>query len=91
MGHITFSIRMDRDVKKQFDSFCSAVGMNATTAFNMFARAVLRERRLPFEVGIESDPFFSEGNLAYLRRVKADAEAGRNMSIHEIVEINEGA
>ena len=85
------TIRMDKETKRNFENFCDNVGINMTTAFNMFARAVLRERRLPFEVGIESDPFFSEGNLAYLRRVKADAEAGRNMSIHEIVEINEGA
>jgi len=41
---------MDTEVKRQFDDFCSNVGMNATTAFNMFARAVLREKRLPFEL-----------------------------------------
>ena len=89
MGYTTFSIRMDKDVKKQFDGFCHTVGMNATTAFNMFARAVLRERRLPFDITLEQDPFFNKNNLAHLRRVKADAEAGRNMSEHEIVEIND--
>ena len=52
MEYITFSIRMDRDVKEQFDYFCDAVGMNAATAFNMLARAVLRERRLPFDVAL---------------------------------------
>ena len=55
MPQIQFSVRMDAEVKKQFDDFCAAVGMNTTTAFNMFARAVLREKRLPFEVTTEDD------------------------------------
>jgi len=59
---------MDSEIKLQLDEFCAQVGMNTTTAFNLFARAVLRERRLPFEITTESDPFFSESNLAHLRR-----------------------
>jgi DNA-damage-inducible protein J len=81
----TFSVRMDSEVKRQLDAFCANTGLNTTTAINMFARAVLRERRLPFEV-TDSDPFYSESNMAHLRRVKADAEAGRNMSIHDLIE-----
>jgi DNA-damage-inducible protein J len=56
MAQTTFSVRMDSEVKKQFDDFCSQVGMNTTTAFNIFARAVLREKRLPFDITTESDP-----------------------------------
>jgi len=50
-----------------------------------FARAVLRERRLPFDIALEADPFFSESNLAHLRKVKADVKAGRNISVHDIL------
>jgi DNA-damage-inducible protein J len=67
MTQTTFSVRMDETVKRQFDDFCSDVGMNATTAFNMFARAVLREKRLPFEVTTECDPFFSKSHTDHLR------------------------
>lgn len=77
MSQITFSVRMDAEVKKQFDDFCANVGMNASTAFNMFARAVLRERRLPFDVTTEADPFYSESNLAHLRRGVAALNAGK--------------
>jgi len=63
MAQTTFSVRMDSDIKKQLDDFCTQVGINTTTAFNMFARAVLREKRLPFDVTTESDPFYSESNL----------------------------
>lgn len=58
--------------------------MNASTAFNMFARAVLREHKLPFDVVAETDPFYSESNIAYLRKVKADADKSKNMSVHEL-------
>jgi len=47
--------------------------MNTTVAFNMFARAILREKHLQFEVITETDLFYSESNLAHLRRgVAAD-------------------
>ena len=87
MEYTTFSVRMETEVKKQFDDFCNTVGMNATTAFNMFARAVLREHRLPFE--ITSDPFYSESNMEHLRRVIADAKAGVNMHEHELIEVTD--
>jgi addiction module antitoxin, relB/dinJ family len=41
---------MDEDLKKQFDNFCSDVGMSMTTAFCIFAKTVVRERRIPFEI-----------------------------------------
>lgn len=43
MALATFSVRMDENLKKQFDMLCSEFGMNATTAVNVFARAVVRE------------------------------------------------
>ena len=36
--------------KKRFEQFCSSVGMNVSTAVNMFIKAVLREQKLPFAV-----------------------------------------
>lgn len=89
MDYTTFSVRMESDVKKQFDSFCEAVGMNASTAFNMFARAVLRERRLPFDITTDIDPFYSESNMAHLRKVITEAKAGINMHEHELIEVED--
>jgi len=88
MAQTTFSVRMDSEVKKQFDDFCAGVGMNATVAFNMFARAVLREKRLPFDVTMEPDPFYSESNLAHLRRGIAALNAGKGVE-HDIIELPE--
>lgn len=69
MAQTTLSVRMDEKLKKDFDAFCSDVGMNTSVAINLFARAVLRERRIPFEISVGSDPFYSEKNQA--RLVKA--------------------
>ena len=88
MDQTTFSVRMDSEIKKQFDEFCAKVGMNTTVAFNMFARAVLREKRLPFEVTTESDPFYSESNLAHLRRGVAALNNGQGVE-HDIIEVPE--
>lgn len=50
MAQATFSVRMDENLKKQFDGLCSDFGMTASTAINVFARAVVRERKIPFEI-----------------------------------------
>ena len=44
------TIRMDRETKRDFETFCDNVGINLTTAFNMFVKATLRARTLPFAV-----------------------------------------
>jgi len=50
MAQATFSVRMDETLKAQFDSLCTEFGMNMSTAINVFARAVVRERKIPFEI-----------------------------------------
>lgn len=47
------NIRMDKELKKQFETFCNDVGMSMTTAFTIFAKKVVREYRIPFEIGGE--------------------------------------
>ena len=47
------SIRMDADLKAQADALFTELGMNLTTAFNIFVRQSLREGGIPFEVRLE--------------------------------------
>ena len=44
------SIRMDADLKSQADELFAELGMNISTAFNIFVRQSLREGGLPFDV-----------------------------------------
>lgn len=46
-------IRMDEDLKKQFEECCAQLELNMTSAVNLFARAVVRERRIPFDIRID--------------------------------------
>lgn len=50
MAQTNISIRMDADLKKQFDAFCSDIGMSMTTAFCVFAKTAVREQKIPFEI-----------------------------------------
>ncbi len=48
-----FSVRMDRELKKQCESLYNELGMNLTTAINVFLRQSLRVGGFPFEVKLE--------------------------------------
>lgn len=50
MAQATFSIRMDAELKKQLDDICADFGMTTSTIFTIFAKKVVRERRIPFEI-----------------------------------------
>ncbi len=43
---------------KEFEEICEDMGMSISTVFNIFAKKVIRERKIPFE--IDSDPFYSK-------------------------------
>ena len=55
MAQTTLNVRIDEQLKNELEEFCNNVGMNISVAVNMFAKAVVREQRLPFEVAV--DPF----------------------------------
>ena len=76
MAQTTLSVRMDADVKSQLDALCADVGMSTSTAINMFAKAFIRERRLPFDL-VASDPFYSGSNMKHLQRSIQQLEEGR--------------
>ena len=77
------TIRMDEDLKKQFEAFCSDIGMSMTTAFCVFAKTAVRERRIPFEISTENDPFYSPTNMARLKKSIAQMEATGG-TVHEV-------
>lgn len=86
MAQSTFSIRMDENLKRQFDILCNDFGMNATTAFNIFARAVVRERRIPFDItASQPEPTLATGFQAFMSlREEARQNGIQDMSLDEI-------
>ena len=53
MAQTNINIRMDAELKRQFEAFCADVGMSMTTAFTVFAKKAVRENRSPFPVDRE--------------------------------------
>ncbi len=53
MAQTNVNIRMDESTKKAFDAFCSEIGLSVSSVFNMFAKTVVREQRIPFEISAE--------------------------------------
>lgn len=82
---VNVNFRMDAELKSNLEQVCRELGLTPTAAFTIFATKVVRERRIPFEVAI--DPFYSDTNMARLRKSIAQMEATGG-TIHE-VEMND--
>lgn len=80
---VNVNFRMDADLKKNMEQTCSELGMSMTTAFTIFAKKVIREKRIPFDISI--DPFYSESNMRYLEQIARDvAEDKAHFAEHEL-------
>lgn len=82
----TISIRVDQTLKKNFDSLCDMFGLSTTAAFNIFMKAVVRERKIPFEIRADkSSSTRDQARDAFnlMRQSVADSELPQ-MSIDEI-------
>ncbi len=61
MAQTLVNFRIDETTKKQMEQICNELGITMSTAFNIFAKKMIREKRIPFDVSI--DPFYSESNM----------------------------
>ena len=88
MAQATFSVRMDETLKKQFDSLCSDFGMTASTAINVFARAVVRERRIPFEITSPEPEYTREKAMQAIMAIREQSKKNfpNGMTLEEINE-----
>lgn len=66
---------MDDSLKKQTEDILGELGLNMTTAITMFAKAIVRERRLPLDLSV--DPFYSAANQVRLKRSIEEYESSR--------------
>lgn len=84
MSQTNINIRMDENLKRQFDMLCNELGLNMTTAVNIFARTMVRQQKIPFEVALDVP---NAETLAAIDDVNHD----RNMSklFHSVAELME--
>lgn len=85
MAQTLVNFRMDEELKQNMEQTCQELGMNMTTAFTIFAKKMTREKRIPFEVSV--DPFYSESNMNYLKKVISEIDSGKaKLREHELIE-----
>lgn len=64
MAQGSLTIKLDNETKKEFNEFCEEIGINMTTAINMFIKKVIREQRIPFELSL------NKPNLETIQAIK---------------------
>ena len=79
MATANVSFRMDETLKKQAEGIFDKMGMNMTTAFTIFTRAVVLSGKIPFEIKI--DPFWQIENQEYIEQVISEYETGKTLPI----------
>lgn len=88
MAQATYSIRMDTELKEKFDELCSDFGMTASTAFTIYAKKVVRERRIPFEITSPDEEITLERAKEAVRLLREEAIKNglQDMTLEEINE-----
>lgn len=77
MASTNINIRMDADLKRQFEAFCADIGMSMTTAFNVFAKKAVRENRIPFEISGDVPNAETIEAIQEVKKMKADPSLGK--------------
>ena len=67
------TVRMEKEIKDQFESVLNELGMNLTTGFNVLARAVVRHGGFPFEL---NQAYKNEFNLSRIEHSREQAKNG---------------
>ena len=81
---VSVNFRMDAELKANVEDICQRMGMTLSTALTIFCKKMEQERRIPFEITADADPFYSESNIRYLEKKMEDYKAGRlKLAEHE--------
>ena len=89
---VNVNIRMDDELKEQFADFCDNIGLSMSSLFNVFAKKVVKEKKVPFDLVYNNDPFYSESNLNALNEATKQYHSGQitTKTFEELEEIANG-
>ncbi len=77
MGQTNINIRMDEDLKRDFDALCSNLGLTMTAAFNVFAKTVVRQQRIPFEITMNMPNAETQQAIDEVQSMKNNPASGK--------------
>jgi DNA-damage-inducible protein J len=75
MAQVTTNVnfRMDKNLKIRFEKVCNELGLSMSTAFTVFAKTMVRQQRVPFDISLEIP---NEETLKSIENI----EKGKNLS-----------
>ena len=81
MATTNLNIRTDKDIKDQAEAIFNELGLNMTTAVNMFLRTAIREHGIPFELKLAAPNETTSAAIAEGRKLMDDPLAPRYSSM----------
>lgn len=80
---VSISIKTNSADKKKAIELFDNLGLNLSTAINIFIKKSIAEGGLPFEV---KDPFYSDANQAELNRRFKEVTDNKNLHSHQLLD-----
>ena len=77
------SIRMDTELKTEADALFAELGMNLSTAFNIFVRQSLREGRIPFDISLNKPNKETVAAMLEAERIARDPSVKHYSDVEE--------
>lgn len=77
MAQTNINIRMDENLKREFDGLCNDLGLTMTTAFNVFAKTMVRQRKIPFEISMDTPNADTISALEEVEHMKKNPALGK--------------
>ena len=84
MATTNLNIRTEKAIKDQAESIFNELGINMTTAVNMFLRTAIREHGNPFELKLDVPNDSTAAAIEEGRKLMADPTAPRYSSMEEL-------
>lgn len=72
---VNVNVRMNESDRDLLANFCDHVGMSISTLFNVFAKKVINENKIPFNIEYE-DPFYNESNIKWINESIEQSKQG---------------
>lgn len=84
MEYTNLNIRTSKETKVAAEKIFDELGINTSTAFNIFLKAVIRENGLPFDMHVDSPNAETIAAIEEGRRIAHDPDIKGYTSIEEL-------
>ncbi len=84
MATTNLNVRTEKAVKEQAEEIFNELGLNMTTAINMFLRTAIREHGIPFDLKLDVPNATTAAAIEEGRKLMADPAAPKYSNIDDL-------